>query len=544
MSSIEARQGQLPRASDAGGVAARQGFKYQDHVAAHFVLRMIADPQLLRVECETADDILLIWTNDIVERPEYVQVKTTEEDRKWSQSEICKREGGRGSIRPTSLIEKSLLCDCHGPDALFRVVSRRDVNRGLSPLKLPLDRRAGNAMLNELAGKLAKASKAMSLNGNDLAYWTRNAVWQATGDMDGLAASNQQFLSCLADQYGANPTHRHVLAIYEDLLKSVGCAATASRVTAPEQKAISRPEIMAWWSQHLADTDAATRRTSKPYRVATEGFFAELHHVAEEDIQRALTGYDARYELRRWRSEQLAEYLADWLPEFALRASELVEVQHLNLRQKLRAAFQRIEHDREVNLDRLLAEMLLHAVLRHRFQSEPVACKLFYQSAGATKTFGNAHIVHGVRDELWLGRATLATVATYDAVLASVMTELEGVLDPDFLKQEREVILTLREPQHLLPTTLEEALKRNSPIDDLLKVLCIPILIAYESAVLSRGFDNNYRDRLIQEVTSRYEAIKPALPPVIETIAVHIFFVPIECVATLARQFAERIRGP
>ena len=40
--------------SDAGGVAARLGFKYQDHVAASFVLDMIGDPNVLQVECEIA----------------------------------------------------------------------------------------------------------------------------------------------------------------------------------------------------------------------------------------------------------------------------------------------------------------------------------------------------------------------------------------------------------------------------------------------------------------------------------------------------------
>jgi hypothetical protein len=152
-----------------------------------------------------------------------------------------------------------------------------------------------------------------------------------------------------------------------------------------------------------------------------------------------------------------------------------VEVQHLNLREKMRAAFREIERHREVNPERLLAEILLHAVLRHRFKSEPIACKLFYQSGSTTKTFGNAHIVHGEpQDQLWLGRATLATAATYDAVLSAVLDELSHILDPDLLKEAREVILTLREPQHLLPTTLEAALKRNSPVDDLMDVLSIP----------------------------------------------------------------------
>ena len=240
----------------------------------------------------------------------------------------------------------------------------------------------------------------------------------------------------------------------------------------------------------------------------------------------------------------MAEYLADWLPEVTLKASELVEVQHLNLRQKMRAAFQEIERHREVNPERLLAEILLHAVLRHQFQTEPIACKLFYQSSTGTKTFGNAHIVHGVaRDQLWLGRAMLATAVTYDTVLKAIVDELSHVLDPDFLKDEREVILTLREPQHLLPTTLEMVLKRNTPVDDLLEVLCIPVLIAYDSAVLRSGFSIDYRRKLIAEVNNHYAAIKPMLPPAVQGIQVHVFLAPIECVTTLAQQFGQKIKG-
>jgi hypothetical protein len=540
---METRQIDPSPASDAGGVAARQGFKYQDHVAAHFVLQMVTDLRLLRVECETADDIVLVWAGISAEEHEYVQVKTTELDKKWSQAEICKRENPH---RPTSLAEKSLLCDRSGARALFRIVSRRAVDRRLSCLTLPREGRVANAAVTELAEKLAKEWRTTSQNGNDLAYWTRHVVWQVTGDIEALAARNQQALALLAEQYGTNPTHRHVTSMYQDLLALVDRAAAASRTTAPDRKVIMRGAAMDWWANHLAQTEAAVRQTSKPYRVTTAGFFAELHHVAEEDIGRALTGYDARYEMRRWRSLQLAEYLADWLPEIALKASELVQVQHLNLRQKLRAAVREIERHRDVEIGRLLAEMLLHAVLRHQFQSEPIACKLFYRTAsGRTRTFGNAHIIrlHGERDELWLGRATLATAASYEAVLASVLSELSGILDPDFLNEEREVILSLREPQHLLPTTLEEALARNSPVDDLLNAVCIPILIAYDSEVLGGGFTADYCDRLIQEVTERYETIKPALPEAVETVKVHILLVPIECVATLVQQFAEQIKG-
>jgi hypothetical protein len=306
---------------------------------------------------------------------------------------------------------------------------------------------------------------------------------------------------------------------------------------------INRACIEEWWKDHLDKTAAATRQTSKPYRVSTEGFFGELHHVSEQALRRALTGYDARYECGSWRSRQLAEYLADWLPEVVLKASELVEVQHLNIRHKLRASVKQIKVNRDIDVTRIMAEVLLHAVLRHHLKTEPIACKLFFQSGGVLKTFGNAHILHGLRDELWLGRAIVLKASNYDAMLRSVMAELQGVLDPDFLKQERQVILTLREPQHLLLTTLEEALKPNTPVDDLLEVICVPILIAYDSEVLSHGFAEDYRTRLIEEVATRYEAIKPALPAALKLLKVHIFLIPLECASTLIHHFTEQIEG-
>jgi hypothetical protein len=256
-----------------------------------------------------------------------------------------------------------------------------------------------------------------------------------------------------------------------------------------------------------------------------------------------MTGYDTQYESGQWRSKQLAEYLADWLPEVALKASELVAVQGQNLREKLRLALKRINAEREIDVDRIMAEMLLHAILRHRFQSEPIACKLFYQSGSTLRTFGNAHIVHGDSDMLWLGRALIAPSDTHEQVLASVMAELANILDPEFLKEEREVIMTLREPQHLQFTTLEDALKRLSPIDDLISVLSIALLAAYDSDSLKGGFSADYKSKLISEVQAKYEEMKPTLPSSLNTLHVHVFLVPLESAATLVEHFKQEIKG-
>ena len=142
-------------------------------------------------------------------------------------------------------------------------------------------------------------------------------------------------------------------------------------MTAAAQKLLKREALLSWWLAHLDQTEAARKQTSKPYRIPTGKFFAELHTVSDESIRRALTGYDVRFENKKWRSLQLADHLVDWLPELALKASDLVAVQHLQMRQKMRDSLSEIRRHSTISNERLLAETLLHAILREATSSGP-----------------------------------------------------------------------------------------------------------------------------------------------------------------------------
>jgi hypothetical protein len=97
-------------------------------------------------------------------------------------------------------------------------------------------------------------------------------------------------------------------------------------------------------------------------------------------------------------------------------------------RRKTKDAVQAIKRHRAISPEELLAEALLHAVIRQSLGSEPIACKLFYQSGAGLRSFGSAHIVHAeTGDELWLGRATVATAASYKEVVAKVLAEVAHV---------------------------------------------------------------------------------------------------------------------
>ena len=67
----------IPSPSNKVGPAARQGFKYQDHIAVAFTLKMLRDSTYLQVECETADDIVAVSENAGETVTEYIQVLFT-----------------------------------------------------------------------------------------------------------------------------------------------------------------------------------------------------------------------------------------------------------------------------------------------------------------------------------------------------------------------------------------------------------------------------------------------------------------------------------
>ncbi len=522
--------------SNAGGVAARVGFKFQDHIAAMYVLEMLSDRRIKQVECETSDDIAILRSRRNADAIEYVQVKTTDGNSKWTLSEITNRPV-KG--QPTSLIEKSLLCDNGVADASFRLVTTRAPNSSLSILAQPIATRDPLGDIDRLATNLhTKYRTTTSRNGRDLGYWVRNTEWDVHSSSDAVMMRNLQSISRLAEERGANPTNSHTKEIYDDLLRIVEDAASAPRSN-PRAKIITHDLATAWWLAKVGETQVRQRSTAKPYRTRGERFFVRVHEFREDANRRYASGYDAQYERRVWRGEKLARYLADWVPEVSLKASELPEIDQLNLRRKLEEGFRAIKADRALDENLLLGETLLHAVLRHFFASEPIACKIFHRSTSGDKLTKNAHIVHSSDgDQIWLGRTHLFDGTEWAEMLDRATSALDDALRTEILVEERDIILQLREPQHLLANSLEDALDRGSPIDVLLEVLCLPILIAYESAVLGAGHSADYQDKLKFEVEERANSLLAALPDNLVEVQVHVFLVPVLNLNALIEQFA------
>jgi hypothetical protein len=112
--------------AEEGGPEARKGFNYQDEIAVAFLIDMLETPSLLKVHCETHDDILLVHAQDGLEIriAEFVQVKAGEPNKLWSVADLCQRKKSKVN---TSIFERSLGRDQHQEESRFRLVTLRPV---------------------------------------------------------------------------------------------------------------------------------------------------------------------------------------------------------------------------------------------------------------------------------------------------------------------------------------------------------------------------------------------------------------------------------
>lgn len=529
-------------ANDAGGVAGRIGYDFQAHVAAGFVLDMIADPELLQVECETADDVTLRWERGGRQEIEYVQVKTTDGNSKWGIQELTARDKSKFG---SSLMEKSLACDAFPGNPLFRFVSTRDVRGELVLFKARRPSRPNpDPRFAKLVGSFgAKHKTYKSPQGRTTADWAASMLWDVEGNEKALEAKNVLKLLRLAEDSGERPSSQLAEEAYDDLLKRVTAASKASRVTEPQAKSIPRRDAWTWWRSWLSKMGTAGQRSLKVYNATPDEFFVKIVDVDEAHLKRSCQAFDAEFDGGAWRRDELAAYLVDWLPDITLPPKVLASFSHNEARALTKRALDAFKASGSFAIDRLLAELMLNAILRHYRRSEPISCKLFTKSAGVVHS-NSAHIVHAAdTDEIWLGQARLAATTSHEGIVSEVISQIEETFERDVLKREREVIVQLRDPNHLKATNIERSFSKNAKLDDFLRVLRVPILIAYDSGVISAGGQPGYVTELIAEVTVSYERIKRQLPNKLRDVQVHVFLVPVECAVSLANSFESHLNG-
>lgn len=240
--------------TEEGGPIARIGFSYQDEIAIGFCLDMLAEPSLIKIQCESHDDLVLIRSVNDARVAEFVQVKAGEPEKLWSVADLCRREG---SALGTSIFETSLARDRCSEKSLFRLVTSRPVVNALKPLTYPLGapgrESVDKTLVDLLTGIEKSCPNAKSDKGNASAFWVANCVWDVRHDQTSVERANLLKVLRLSalEQRDLLPEQAEILLT--ELREKVKVAGLARWKPDRDRKVITRDSIREWWTVRTAN---------------------------------------------------------------------------------------------------------------------------------------------------------------------------------------------------------------------------------------------------------------------------------------------------
>ncbi|TAZ70706.1 DUF4297 domain-containing protein (plasmid) [Rhizobium ruizarguesonis] len=241
---------------DEGGPVARTGFNYQDEIAVGFLIDMLVQPDLLKIHCETHDDIVLIRhpKEGLQRTAEYVQVKASEQDKLWSVADLCQRKKNKEG---SSIFEISLSRDKHHEFSSFRLVTLRPVVTALEPLTHALEtpgRSLSSDGIKALCTELeSRFPDICSPKGNGASFWLQNCSWDQRHSEDSVRKDNLIRLIRLSAKEGRPLLVEPAEVLLLELRAMAKAAGDAKWNPDREKKIISREMLRAWWEQRTKE---------------------------------------------------------------------------------------------------------------------------------------------------------------------------------------------------------------------------------------------------------------------------------------------------
>ena len=261
------------------------------------------------------------------------------------------------------------------------------------------------------------------------------------------------------------------------------------------------------------------------------------------DLQPSLSGLCVGYERGEWRAQQLADHVMDWLPEFALTASECATLGHQNATKLMRCAAKRVYDSEKFRNRGEFGEILLHAVIRQVFDSLPAVSKIYYKSANndTVKGFDAVHVVGPPEDlELWLGEAKFYN--NIGRAISDVVAELGTHLETDYLRNEFALIVNKIDPKWPHSEQLRKLLQPEISLDKVFTRVCIPVLLTYDSPCVAAhsACDAAYAKAFEQEIGKHYASFTGRNLP--NEIRIHLFLLPLLDKSALVAVLDEKLK--
>ncbi len=256
--------------------------------------------------------------------------------------------------------------------------------------------------------------------------------------------------------------------------------------------------------------------------------------VEQLDPPPGLLAVCAGYENGKWRADQLARHLMEWLPEFALKYSEWSGLGAHNALDLIVRAAKSLYASPKFKQRGEFGEVLLHAILRQRFKTLPAIAKYFYKDSrnDTVKGFDAVHVVASPTTlELWLGE-----VKFYDrssVAIAHVVAELQAHVDRDYLRDEFAAITNKIDNDWPHAERLKKLLHPHTSLDDIFDSVCIPVLLTYDSKAIADHTRVTAQFKRDFETEVRKVHASFISKPIPQTLTIQLILLPLQSKASL-----------
>ena len=265
--------------------------------------------------------------------------------------------------------------------------------------------------------------------------------------------------------------------------------------------------------------------------------------VHKVDIHPGVTGLCVGYERGEWRKDQFVRHAMEWLPEFALKESELEGIDSSNMIQMVRNAASIIYKSEKFANRGEFGELFLHMAKRQVFNSIPAVSKIYYKSARneTVKGFDSVHVVEAEDGlELWLGEVKFYT--DLSQAVSAVVEELHVHTQTDYLRDEFNLILNKIDKDWQYHDVIKKLISPNTSLDEVFKRACIPVMLTYDSDAVCQcsACDEKYKELFLQEIDNAYKMFTDKSLPT--DVRIHLFLLPLASKADLAKSLDEKLK--
>lgn len=261
------------------------------------------------------------------------------------------------------------------------------------------------------------------------------------------------------------------------------------------------------------------------------------------ETEAELLGLCAGYEAGTWRAEGLARYLIRNLPQFALPIEEWDNFDTATGVEQLARAARTVYTTKKYERRGEVGELLLFSIMRECYDSEPIVSKFYFKSSGndTVKGFDAVHVVSRESGpELWLGEVKFYTQLS--AAIRDVLAELKDHLTIDFMRDEFMWIEHKMGDGTSHADEIRRLLDDSTSLDEVFKVLHIPILLTFRSACVNEHsiVDAKFEKAIAAELISHFVFFRKQNLP--QNIHVHLFLLPMAGKALLLQAFDQRLK--